>query len=48
MAKANYDVIVIGAGFGGSPCAALLAKRGLWGTEFESDYSVSVIVVALD
>ena len=29
MAKANYDVIVIGAGMGGSPCAALLAKRGL-------------------
>jgi phytoene dehydrogenase-like protein len=29
MAKATYDVIVIGAGFGGSPCAALLAKRGL-------------------
>ena len=29
MAKADYDVIVIGAGMGGSPCAALLAKRGL-------------------
>ncbi len=29
MAKANYDVIVVGAGFGGAPCAALLAKRGL-------------------
>jgi phytoene dehydrogenase-like protein len=29
MSKVNYDVIVIGAGFGGSPCAALLAKRGL-------------------
>lgn len=25
----KYDVIVIGAGFGGSSCAALLAKRGL-------------------
>jgi len=29
MAKENYDVIVVGAGFGGSTCAALLAKRGL-------------------
>jgi len=29
MANANFDVIVIGAGFGGSSCAALLAKRGL-------------------
>ena len=29
MAKQSYDVIVIGAGFGGSSCAALLAKRGL-------------------
>ncbi|MCK5784215.1 MAG: NAD(P)/FAD-dependent oxidoreductase, partial [Desulfobacterales bacterium] len=29
MAKETYDVIVIGAGFGGSTCAALLAKRGL-------------------
>jgi len=28
MAKVDYDVIVIGAGMGGSPCAALLAKRG--------------------
>jgi prolycopene isomerase len=26
---AQYDVIVVGAGFGGSSCAALLAKRGL-------------------
>ncbi len=25
----SYDVIVVGAGFGGSSCAALLAKRGL-------------------
>jgi phytoene dehydrogenase-like protein len=25
----TYDVIVIGAGFGGSSCAALLAKRGM-------------------
>jgi len=25
----TYDVIVIGAGFGGSACAALLAKRGM-------------------
>ena len=29
MSKESYDVIVIGAGFGGSACAALLAKRGL-------------------
>ncbi len=29
MAKESYDVIVIGAGFGGSVCAALMAKRGL-------------------
>lgn len=29
MADKNYDVIVIGAGFGGSSCAGLLAKRGL-------------------
>ena len=29
MAKGAYDVIVVGAGFGGSSCAALLAKRGL-------------------
>ena len=29
MAKESYDVIVIGAGFGGCSCAALLAKRGL-------------------
>ena len=29
MAKDTYDVIVVGAGFGGSSCAALLAKRGL-------------------
>lgn len=29
MAKVSYDVIVVGAGFGGSSCAALLAKRGL-------------------
>jgi len=30
MAKGpQYDVIVIGAGFGGSACAGLLAKRGL-------------------
>ncbi len=29
MGKKSYDVIVIGAGMGGSSCAALLAKRGL-------------------
>ncbi len=29
MAQKSYDVIVIGAGFGGSACAGLLAKRGL-------------------
>lgn len=29
MARESYDVIVVGAGFGGSACAALLAKRGL-------------------
>jgi phytoene dehydrogenase-like protein len=29
MAGEAYDVIVVGAGFGGSSCAALLAKRGL-------------------
>lgn len=29
MADASYDVIVVGAGFGGSACAGLLAKRGL-------------------
>ena len=29
MAHTAYDVIVIGAGFGGSACAGLLAKRGL-------------------
>lgn len=29
MAQPEYDVIVVGAGFGGSSCAALLAKRGL-------------------
>ncbi|MFO8010122.1 MAG: FAD-dependent oxidoreductase [Dehalococcoidia bacterium] len=29
MAKQNYDVIVVGAGFGGAACAGLLAKRGL-------------------
>lgn len=29
MADTTYDVIVIGAGFGGSACAGLLAKRGL-------------------
>ncbi|MBE0479501.1 MAG: NAD(P)/FAD-dependent oxidoreductase [Dehalococcoidia bacterium] len=29
MAKANYDAIVVGAGFGGSSCAAILARRGL-------------------
>lgn len=29
MEKSKYDVIVVGAGFGGSTCAGLLAKRGL-------------------
>ena len=29
MAGESYDVIVIGAGFGGSSCAGLLAKSGL-------------------
>jgi len=29
MADQSYDAIVIGAGFGGSSCAGLLAKRGL-------------------
>ncbi len=29
MAHESYDVIVIGAGFGGSACAGLLARRGL-------------------
>jgi len=29
MAKNTYDAIVVGAGFGGSACAGLLAKRGL-------------------
>jgi phytoene dehydrogenase-like protein len=29
MADSKYDVIVVGAGFGGSACAGLLAKRGL-------------------
>ncbi len=29
MAQPRYDVIVIGAGFGGSACAGLLAKQGL-------------------
>ncbi|MBW1762855.1 MAG: FAD-dependent oxidoreductase [Deltaproteobacteria bacterium] len=29
MADNSYDVIIIGAGFGGSSCAGLLAKRGL-------------------
>jgi prolycopene isomerase len=29
MAGRSYDAIVIGAGFGGSSCAGLLAKRGL-------------------
>ncbi len=29
MADASYDVIVVGAGFGGASCAGLLAKRGL-------------------
>ena len=29
MATESYDVIVVGAGFGGAACAGLLAKRGL-------------------
>jgi len=29
MNRNHFDVIVVGAGFGGSTCAALLAKRGL-------------------
>lgn len=29
MAARSYDVIVVGAGFGGASCAGLLAKRGL-------------------
>lgn len=29
MEKGSFDVIVIGAGFGGAACAGLLAKRGL-------------------
>lgn len=29
MAEERYDVIVVGAGFGGAACAGLLAKRGL-------------------
>jgi phytoene dehydrogenase-like protein len=29
MAEQQFDVIVVGAGFGGSACAGLLAKRGL-------------------
>ena len=29
MVEESYDVIVIGAGFGGSSCAGLLAKNGL-------------------
>jgi prolycopene isomerase len=29
MAEAQFDVIVVGAGFGGAACAGLLAKRGL-------------------
>lgn len=29
MADKSYDAIVVGAGFGGSTCAGLLAKRGL-------------------
>lgn len=29
MAQDRYDAIVVGAGFGGSACAGLLAKRGL-------------------
>ena len=31
MADGSYDAIVMGAGFGGSSCAGLLAKRGLEG-----------------
>jgi phytoene dehydrogenase-like protein len=29
MARDTYDAVVVGAGFGGSACAGLLAKRGL-------------------
>jgi len=29
MAQTSYDAIVVGAGFGGSACAGLLARRGL-------------------
>jgi len=29
MADTKYDAIVVGAGFGGSACAGLLARRGL-------------------
>ncbi|MDP6978523.1 MAG: NAD(P)/FAD-dependent oxidoreductase [Myxococcota bacterium] len=29
MSEQSYDAIIIGAGFGGSSCAGLLAKRGL-------------------
>ncbi|MCP4605361.1 MAG: FAD-binding protein, partial [Proteobacteria bacterium] len=29
MARDTFDVIVIGAGFGGSSCAGLMAKSGL-------------------
>jgi len=29
MADNDYDIIIIGAGFGGSSCAGLLAKKGL-------------------
>jgi len=29
LAEESYDVIVVGAGLGGSTCAALLAKRRL-------------------
>ena len=29
MAEEQFDVIVVGAGFGGAACAGLLAKRGL-------------------
>ncbi len=29
MAETRYDAIVVGAGFGGSACAGLLARRGL-------------------